>query len=92
MVMRKAWMACQNNSHNPYNHSVKITEMINMGKDAEKEAKTWLTSRYVYYLAVQNANSSEPIVAQTQTYFAIQRRWERTSRWMAEPRRRLAAR
>lgn len=72
VVMRKAWMACQNSGHNPYDHFVKITEMISVGKGAEREVETWLMSRYVCYLAVQNADSLKPIVAQAQTYFAIQ--------------------
>lgn len=78
VVMRKAWQACQNSGHDPYNHFVRITEMISLGKGAEREVETWLMSRYVCYLAVQNADPSKPIVAQAQTYFAIQvRRAER---------------
>lgn len=70
--MRNAWHACQNSGHNPNEHFVKITEKINLGKGAEREVDTWLMSRYVCYLAVQNADSTKPIVAQAQTYFAIQ--------------------
>lgn len=71
-VMRKAWTACANSGIDPNDHFVKITEMISIGKGAEREVETWLMSRYVCYLAVQNANSSKTIVAQAQTYFAIQ--------------------
>ncbi len=71
-VMRKAWASCQNSGQNPNYHFVKITEMIATGKGAEREVETWLMSRYVCYLAVQNADPSKTIVAQAQTYFAIQ--------------------
>lgn len=71
-VMRKAWTACANSGIDPNDHFVKITEMISIGKGAEREVETWLMSRYACYLAVQNANSSKTIVAQAQTYFAIQ--------------------
>lgn len=72
--MRKAWSACQNSGQDPNNHFGKITEMISIGKGAEREVETWLMSRYVCYLAVQNADPSKRIVAQGQTYFAIQTR------------------
>lgn len=71
-VMRKAWTACHNSGQNPNHHFGKITEVIKAGKGAELQVETWLMSRYVCYLAVQNANPSKPIVAQAQTYFAIQ--------------------
>lgn len=73
-VMRKAWNACQNSGQNPNHHFVRVTEMISLGKGAEREVETWLMSRYVCYLAVQNANPGKTIVAQAQTYFAIQTR------------------
>lgn len=73
-VMRKAWTACHKSGQNPNDHFVRVTEMIKIGKGAEREVETWLMSRYVCYLAVQNANPSKTIVAQAQTYFAIQTR------------------
>ncbi len=74
VVMRKAWAACQNSGQNPYDHFVKLNEMIKIGKGAEREVETWLMSRYVCYLAVQNADPTKNIVAQAQTYFALQTR------------------
>lgn len=71
-VMRKAWTACHNSGQDPNHHFVKSNEMIQTGKGAEREIETWLMSRYACYLAVQNANPSKPIVAQAQTYFALQ--------------------
>lgn len=73
-VMRKAWIACQNSGINPYDHFGKINEMISIGKSAEREVESWLMSRYACYLSVQNADPTKPIVAQAQTYFAIQTR------------------
>lgn len=73
-VMRKAWHACSNSGQNPNNHFVKLTELITIGKGAEREIDTWLMDRYVCYLAVQNADATKPLVAQAQTYFAIQTR------------------
>lgn len=73
-VMRKAWTACHKSGQNPNDHFVRVTEMIKIGKGAEREVETWLMSRYVCYLAVQNAIPSKTIVAQAQTYFAIQTR------------------
>lgn len=73
-VMRKAWVACQNSGIDPNQHFGKITEMITIGKGAEREVDSWLMSRYACYLAVQNANPSKPVVAQAQTYFSVQTR------------------
>lgn len=73
-VMRKAWSACHNSNIDPQNHFVKITEMMRIGKGAEREVETWLMSRYVCYLAVQNASPGKAIVAQAQSYFALQTR------------------
>lgn len=72
VVMRKAWTACYKSGQDPNHHFVKITEKIQIGKGAEREVDTWLMSRYGCYLAVQNADPSKTIVAQAQTYFAIQ--------------------
>jgi len=41
-VMRKAWDACRNSGHNPYQHFGKITEVIKAGNGAEHKVDTWL--------------------------------------------------
>lgn len=76
-VMRKAWTACNNSGINPYDHFGKVTEMITIGKNAEREIESWLMSRYACYLSVQNADPTKSIVAQAQTYFAVQTREKR---------------
>lgn len=73
-VMRKAWTACQKSGFNPHDHFVVIAEMVKIGSNAERQIDTVLMSRYACYLTVQNADSSKKIVAQAQTYFAVQTR------------------
>lgn len=59
VVMRKAWASCCNSGLDPNDHFVKINEMIQIGKGAEREIETWLMSRYVCYLTVQNADPTK---------------------------------
>ena len=73
-VGRKAFEACKNSGINPLDHFVETTDMIIAGKGAERQVNNVKMSRYACYLAVQNADPSKPIVAQAQTYFAIQTR------------------
>ncbi len=73
-VMRKAWTACQNSGVNPSNHFVVIHEMVKIGSGAERVIDSVKLSRYACYLTVQNADPGKTIVAQAQTYFALQTR------------------
>ncbi|MDE5840869.1 MAG: DNA damage-inducible protein D [Muribaculaceae bacterium] len=73
-VMRKAWTACQKSGVNPHDHFVVTDEMVKIGSNAERQIDIVLMSRYACYLTVQNADSSKEIVAQAQTYFAVQTR------------------
>ncbi len=73
-VGRKAFEACKNSGINPMDHFVETTDMIIAGKGAERQVNNVKMSRYACYLAVQNADPSKTIVAQAQTYFAIQTR------------------
>ncbi len=82
-VMRKAWTSCLNSGQDPKHHFVRVTEKILIGKGAEREVETWLMSRYVCYLTVQNADPKKTIVAQAQTYFAIQTR--RAEKYLVRP-------
>lgn len=73
-VMRKAWRACHNSGVDPNNHFVVINEMVKIGSNAERQVDSIKLSRYACYLTMQNADPSKIIVAQAQTYFAIQTR------------------
>lgn len=73
-VIEKAKIACENSGQRVENHFVDIHEMILIGKGAERPLDSVKLSRYACYLIVQNADPSKTIVAQGQTYFAIQTR------------------
>lgn len=72
--MRKAWKAAANSGVNPADHFVVYNEMVKIGSNAERQIDTVKMSRFACYLTVQNADPSKTIVAQAQTYFAIQTR------------------
>ena len=73
-VIEKAKIACKNSGQKIENHFVDINEMVNIGSGAERAVDSIKLSRYACYLIVQNADPSKTIVAQGQTYFAIQTR------------------
>ena len=73
-VIEKAKLACGNSGHLLSDHFEDILEMVVVGSNAERQMKSIKLSRYACYLTVQNADPSKPIVAQAQTYFAIQTR------------------
>ena len=73
-VIGKAKEACQNSGIPIEDHFVDINEMVTIGSGAERPVDSVKLSRYACYLIVQNADPSKTIVAQGQTYFAIQTR------------------
>lgn len=73
-VIDKAKLACENSGQKIEDHFEDILEMIVIGKGGERQTDSVKLSRYACYLIVQNADPSKPIVAQGQTYFAIQTR------------------
>lgn len=73
-VARKGWNACRNSGQNPNDHFVVFTEMISIGKSAERKIENIKMSRLACYLTLQNADSSKTAVAQAQAYFAYQTR------------------
>ena len=73
-VIEKAKMSCENSGHLVSDHFEDILEMVPIGSDTERQMKSIKLSRYACYLTVQNADPSKTIVAQAQTYFAIQTR------------------
>jgi DNA-damage-inducible protein D len=75
-VIRKAIKACENSSIKSDNHFSQVGKMVIIGSGAERFIKDYdyHLSRYACYLIVQNGDPSKPVIANGQTYFAIQTR------------------
>lgn len=73
-VIERAKEACNNSDQPITDHFEEYLEQINFGKGAKKEMESVKLSRFACYLIVQNADPSKEVVAQGQTYFAIQTR------------------
>ncbi|MGV8815355.1 MAG: DNA damage-inducible protein D [Gelidibacter sp.] len=82
-VIERAKEACVNSGYEVSDHFEDILEMVTIGSGAKRELETVKLSRYASYLIVQNADPSKEIVAQGQTYFAVQTRIQEISQ-MAE--------
>jgi len=87
-VIEKAKLSCFNSGHRIDDHFADISKMVEIGSGATREINVTLLSRYACYLVIQNADPSKEIVAQGQTYFAIQtRRQELSDERLDEDRR-----
>lgn len=73
-VIEKAKEACINSGYGIEDHFVDVTDMIEIGKGAQRPAAGVRLSRYACYLVVQNGDPTKPVIANGQTYFAIQTR------------------
>ena len=73
-VINKAKESCSNSNVTINDHFVDVTDMVSIGSGAIRTIETIRLTRYACYLTVQNADPSKTIVAQAQTYFAIQTR------------------
>ncbi|MCW2119977.1 DNA damage-inducible protein D [Flavobacterium sp. 7A] len=73
-VVDRAKEACKNSQYNIADHFEDYLEMVAIGSGAERKMESVKLSRFACYLIVQNADPSKEVVAQGQTYFAIQTR------------------
>lgn len=73
-VLDKAREACTHSGQRPEDHFAVIRKMVDIGSGARREVEDVRLSRYACYLIVQNADPSKPVIANGQTYFAIQTR------------------
>jgi len=73
-VIGKAIRACENSGQSSENHFSQVVKMVRIGSGAEREIEDLEFSRYACYLIVQNADPTKPVIANGQTYFAIQTR------------------
>jgi len=94
-VIDKAKEACKNSGHDVSDHFEDYLEEIQHGKGAKQLYESVKLSRYACYLIVQNADPSKEVVAQGQTYFAVQtrlqeiRQMEEYNRLSSEDEKRL---
>ena len=73
-VVEKAKEACRNSGHTVEEHFEDTVEKVGIGSDAVRVVPNVRLSRYACYLIVQNGDPSKPVVANGQTYFALQTR------------------
>jgi DNA-damage-inducible protein D len=73
-VIERARAACQNSGHALTDHIEDVLDMVQIGSGAERELADVRLSRYACYLIVQNGDPSKPVIANGQTYFAMQTR------------------
>jgi len=73
-VIAKAKKSCKNSGQEIEDHFVEMHEMVNIGSGAERSMPSYALSRYACYLIVQNGEPSKPVIANGQTYFAMQTR------------------
>lgn len=73
-VIEKAKAACRNSDQNISDHFEDVLEMIEIGKGGKRQVDSVKLSRYACYLIVQNADPGKEVVANGQTYFAVQTR------------------
>lgn len=73
-VIAKARAACANSGQDPADHIEDVLTMVDIGSGAKRQIEDIRLSRYACYLIVQNGDPSKPVIANGQTYFAIQTR------------------
>jgi DNA-damage-inducible protein D len=96
-VVGKAIEACGKSGRPVEDHFSRVGKMVGLGSGASREIEDYELSRYACYLVVQNGDSSKPVIARGQTYFAEQtRRQELRDRGdfssLSEDEKRLAIR
>lgn len=91
-VIDKAITACENSGHDPKDHFLGITKMVDLGSGAKRRIEDIALTRYACYLIAQNGDPSKDPIAFAQTYFAVQtRKQEIVEQRLAEAER-LSAR
>jgi len=73
-VVDKARLACEQSDRPVADHFGDVTKMVSIGSGALRPVPDVQLSRYACYLIVQNGDPSKPVIANGQTYFAMQTR------------------
>lgn len=73
-VLDRAREACRTSGQREEDHFADIRKMVGIGSGARREVEDLRLSRYACYLIVQNGDPSKAVIANGQTYFAMQTR------------------
>lgn len=73
-VLTKAQAACNNSQQLVSDHFAHIRKMVEIGSGAARDLDDLRLTRYACYLIVQNGDPKKPVIANGQTYFAVQAR------------------
>jgi DNA-damage-inducible protein D len=73
-VVERAREACEKSQQPVADHFEDVLAMVDIGSGARRELPDIRLSRYACYLIVQNGDPSKPVIANGQTYFALQTR------------------
>lgn len=78
-VIEKAIKAAENSGINSADHFNQTVKMVAIGSETQRPIDDYNLSRYACYLIIQNADPSKEIIANGQTYFAVQTRKQELS-------------
>lgn len=73
-ALDRARTACQTSGQPVADHFEDMLGMVEIGSGAKRSVDDVRLSRYACYLIVQNGDPSKPVIANGQTYFALQTR------------------
>jgi DNA-damage-inducible protein D len=73
-VVERAKEACRNSGQAVEDHIEDVLTMVDIGSGAKRQVEDVRLSRYACYLIVQNGDPSKTVIANGQTYFAMQTR------------------
>jgi DNA-damage-inducible protein D len=73
-VIDKAMQACEQSGQPLADHFADLRKMVGLGSGAQRQVEDVRLSRYACYLIVQNGDPSKAVIANGQTYFALQTR------------------
>jgi DNA-damage-inducible protein D len=73
-VLERAKDACRNSGQSVSDHFEDVLGMVEIGSGAKRQLPDVHLSRYACYLVVQNGDPTKSVIANGQTYFAMQTR------------------